>query len=153
MDAAGMSIDRTDDKDRVWDDELGYHRCPLGHIQTPREIVSCRETVEGGGLELYVQQLEREEICDVVVVDEDEQEVCIRAVTCAFDHDRADYPDIVIVPHRWYKLPPLKGRDLFDVESDDYVWVEGWDGALRGGELAFGPESEVGPNPDLDIPF
>jgi hypothetical protein len=82
-----------EEEDLVWDDNLGYHRCPLDLIQTPREIVQCYElSRDEGGLKLYLQQLEREGICDVVVVDEDEHEVCIRAITCARDRERARHP-------------------------------------------------------------
>src|ERR1700722_1658007 len=124
-----------DDEDRVWDDELGHHRCPLGLIQTPREIVGCIEWDREGGLKLFVRQLEREGICDVVVADEDEQEVSLRAITCGYDHQRARYPRNVTVSHKWYELPPLNGRRLYDAETDREVWVDRIEDAIRASEI------------------
>ena len=149
-----------DEEDLVWDDQLGYHRCPLGLIQSSRPIVACRECIsDGTGLKLYVQQLERESICDVVVVEEDEREVCLRAVTCAYDHLRAKYPRLIIMHYRWYELPPLNGRRLIDAETGEEVWVHRWEDGVRGdvpGSPA-GSDSATGADPDrdddLDIPF
>jgi hypothetical protein len=143
-----------DEEDLVWDEKLGYHRCPLGLIQTSRPIVGCTECTEDGtGLKLYVQQLEREGICDVVVVEEDEHEVCLRAVTCAHDRLRAKYPRLIIMHHRWYELPPLNGRSLIDAETGTEVWVERFGDRPRAD--LYGPSSELdsAADTDLDIPF
>lgn len=150
-----------DEKDLVWDEELGYHRCPLGLIQTPRPIVGCREcTSDGTGLKLYIEQLEGEGICDVAVVYEDEQEVCLQAVTCAYDHQRAKYPRLIVMRYTRYGLPPLDGRSLIDAETNEEVWVHRWGDTERASELgaaALGAArpaaAESDDDPDLDIPF
>ena len=142
-----------DEKDLVWDDELGYHRCPLGLIQTPREIVECRERSREGDLKLYLRQLEREGICDVVVVHEDEEEVWVRAVTCCYDHIRAKHPGIVIEFQKWYGVPPLNGRALIDAETGLEVFVHRIDDAIGASEQGSCPEREASGDLDLDIPF
>ena len=142
-----------DEKDLVWDDDLGYHRCPLGLIQTPRPILFCREWTPEGGLKLYVRQLEREDICDVAVVYEDDHEVCLRAVTCGYDHLRAKYPRIVTGAHKWYKLPPLNGRALIDAETDEEVCVERFADATRVDPGESNTERGAAGDPYLDIPF
>ena len=142
-----------DEEDRVWDDKLGHHRCPLGLIQTPRPIVFAREWDMEGGLKLYVQQLEREGMCDVAVVYEDEQEVCLRAVTCTYDHLRAKYPRIITNAHKWYGLPPLNGRMLIDDETNTAVSVERMEDAQRGDGPELNTEPGTAGDPDLDIPF
>lgn len=142
-----------DEKDRVWDEKLGYHRCPLGLVQTPRRIVECRERSRDGELKLYVQRLEREGICDVAVVSEDEHEVWIQAVTCGYDHLRARYPRIVIGAHKWYELPPLNGRSLIDAETGEEVRVHRFDDATRAHRSDSPAERDSGWDPDLDIPF
>lgn len=140
------------DEDRVWDEQLGHHRCPLGLIQAPRAILSCIEW-NCGALKLYIQQLEREGICDVVVVYEDGQEVVVRAITCAYEHQRARHPRLIIMHHKWYDLPPLNGRRLYDAETDKEVLVERCEAPLRASQRVSRPESSVGTDPDLDIPF
>ncbi|HWD68804.1 MAG TPA: hypothetical protein VG293_01345 [Solirubrobacteraceae bacterium] len=112
------------EEDLVWDEKLGYHRCPLGLIQTPRPTVGCREwTEDGTGLKLYVQQLEREGICDVVVVEEDE-------------HER-----------------PLNGRCLDDAETGNQVGVERFEDAVRVDVHGASTDGDAATDPDLDIPF
>jgi hypothetical protein len=143
-----------EEEDLVWDEKLGYHRCPLDLIQTPRPIVGCYElSKDDGGLKLYVQQLEREGICDVVVVDEDEHEVCIRAITCARDRQRARHPRIIIMHHRWYELPRLNGRAVIDAETGKEVWVGRFEDAPRADVPGSPAEPGTESDPDLDIPF
>ena len=142
-----------DEEDLVWDDKLGYHRCPLGLIQTPRAIVFCREVSRDGGLKLYVQQLEREGMCDVAVVYQDEDEVCLRAVTCGYDHLRAKYPRIITTAYKWYELPPLNGRLLIDAETNTEVSVERVEDAPRANRHGSRSETDAAGDPDLDIPF
>jgi hypothetical protein len=140
-----------DDEDRVWDDELGHYRCPLGLIQAPRPILRCIEW-NHGGFKLYVQQLEREGICDVAVSFEDEQELAIRAITCAYDHQRARHPRLIVMHHKWYDLPPLNGRRLYDAETDKELVVEHCKPAFPtqpGSLTASGVDTVL----DLDIPF
>lgn len=139
------------DEDRVWDDELGHYRCPLGLIQASRSILRCFEW-NHGGLKLYIQQLEREGLCDVAVTYEDEQEIAVRAVTCAYEHQRARHPRLIVMHHKWYDLPPLNGRRLYDAETDNEILVEQCVDALSL-EARAATDNDALTDRDLDIPF
>jgi hypothetical protein len=137
------------DEDRVWDEKLGHHRCPLGLIQATRPILDCWEWDSKGGLKLYVQQLEREGICDVAVVHEDDEAVTLRVVVCSYEHLRAKYPNLITEAHKWYGLKPLNGRRLFDAETGGEIWVH----RIADAAPATGFDANQHTVDDLDIPF
>ncbi len=89
-----------------------------------------------------------------MVVGQDDDEVCIRAITCGYDHLRAKYPRIITEALEVvFSLPPLEGRALVDSETGEEVWVERFEDAIHAGEPGADDRPDDDAHPDLDIPF
>jgi len=134
-------------EDFIWDEELGWHRCPLGYVQTVRPIISCLEKTcmpaeEIYELRLYVHQRCGEGCCDVVVVEDNEYELWLRVVMCCPKATVRGTNRHEIGFAKRYIDSPLGDRRVYDADTQHEVPVK---------RLRCTPEP--GPVEPDDIPF